>query len=283
MATLFNQGTLLYTPEGGEQRSIVSNTTGTEVTVDYGLEVEHAASPDTYAPGDSIVYSVIVRNTGSGTLFDLAVRAALADGALDYVEGSAVAFLSAPGGTTPYPVVATADGEGVIFTFSEPLPGGATVFLLYRAIASGQSTATARRRPCPHECESIVSTVTVTAHEGSPEGEVISESASTTIRCVPLTIVKSAPADAEVGETIAFRFTVTNQTDAPIVLDRLTDQLPAQFSFTALTLEVNGVNVPLLGTDYQIVGGLLTVDPAAIITLPAGGQAIYTVTGVVTA
>ena len=281
MATLFNQGTLRYTPVGGTQGLIVSNITGTEVEVGYGLEISHAASPATFAEGDTIVYTVVLRNTGSGTLTDLVVRADLADGALDYVEGSAVAFLSVNGDTTAYPVAVAPDGDGVIFSFAEPLPGGAEAVLVYRATVNG--TAAFARRACPHDCEPIVSCVEATAHEGGAQGQEISDRACTTITCAPLTVVKSAPADAEVGETISFVFTVTNNTASPIVLDALTDQLPEQFSFTALALEVDGAEVPLVATDYQLIDGLLTVDPAALITLPAGAVAVYTITGVVTA
>ena len=269
MATLFNQGTLLYTPAGGEQSSVVSNTTGTDVEVTYGLEVYHTASPDTFGIGDSILYTVALQNTGTGTLLNAVAESDLGGGALDYVGGSAAAFLYNGSALSDFPVNVS---EGsVIFTFPEPIPAGALVFLVYNATVNATAGNT------------VTSVVTATARAGSPDGVILTDSASATIRRLPLTIVKSAPTDASVGETISFRFTVTNQTDAPIVLDRLTDQLPAQFAFTSLSLEVDGASVPLVATDYQLIDGLLTVDPAATITLPAMAQAVYTVTGVVTA
>ena len=68
MAILSNQGTLLFTPEGGAQRTVVSNITSTDLTVSYGLSVSHGATPTTFGTGDVILYTVVLRNTGSGTL-----------------------------------------------------------------------------------------------------------------------------------------------------------------------------------------------------------------------
>ena len=68
MATLFNQGTLRFTSQGGTQTSISSNITSTEFDITYGLSVAHGASPESYAIGDTIRYAVVLENTGSGTL-----------------------------------------------------------------------------------------------------------------------------------------------------------------------------------------------------------------------
>jgi uncharacterized repeat protein (TIGR01451 family) len=87
-----------------------------------------------------------------------------------------------------------------------------------------------------------------------------------------------------VGDTISYGFTITNNTAASITLDQLTDQLPEQFSLTALTLTAGGTTTPLNeGSDYTLVGGLLTVDPAQPVVLTAGETVIVTVTGVITA
>jgi uncharacterized repeat protein (TIGR01451 family) len=270
MVTLFNQGTLRFTPRCGAQTSIVSNTTSTELEVAYGLEVSHGASPETYTNGDTIVYTVVLRNTGSGSLILPTVTVDLGGGALDYVGGSATAFLYANGDVTAYPFTVT---EGsVIFNFSEPLPTGGIVFLVYSAAVNETAQDT------------IVSTATGSASEGVATGPVISDSDTATITRVPLTILKSAPASASVGDTISYQFTITNNTADSIALDQLTDQLPEQFSLTAVTFTVNGSTFPLSeGSDYTLVNGLLTIDPAQSFILSAGETVIVTVTGVITA
>ena len=269
MATLQNQGTLLFTPQGGVQSTVVSNTTSTELQITYGLEVIHAAYPMGYTDGDEITYMVIMRNTGSGALILPTVTVDLAGGALDYVEGSATAFLYVGDTATPYPFGVTQGS--VIFSFTDPLPAGGTVLLTYRATVNAAAG------------DSITSTATATAAEGVATGPVITDSDSVTITRTPVTIVKTAPATATVGDTISYTFSVTNNTSAPIALNTLTDRLPAQFSLTAVTLTQGGTTTTLVeGTDYTLVDGLLTVAPTAL-SLAAGETVILTVTGVVTA
>ena len=109
MAILLNQGTLRYTPRGGMQEVAVSNTTSTVFEVNYGLSVSHGASPEIYGNGDSIRYSVVMTNTGSGTLYAPTIRVDLAGGALDYVQNSATAFLYSGTDVQELPFTVTLD------------------------------------------------------------------------------------------------------------------------------------------------------------------------------
>ena len=270
MPIMMNQGTLLFTPDCGQQASVISNTTSTDLEIGYGLSVSHGASPLTFGNGDTIAYTVVLRNTGSGTLILPTVTVDLGDGALDYVEGSAVAFLYDGENVTPYPFTVL---EGsVVFSFTDPIPAGAVVFLTYRATVTDSAG------------DSITSTATATAYEGVATGPAITDSDSVTIMRAPVTIVKSAPESAGVGDTIQFRFTITNNTTATVMLDRLVDQLPTPFSLTAVALVANGTSIPLTeGSDYTLEDGLLTVDPVQSYPLPAGETVIVIITGVVTA
>lgn len=277
MATIYNQGTLTFTPAGGEQTSVVSNIAGTELDISYGLEVSHGVSPETYTAGDTLRYTVVFRNTGNGTLASPTVTVDLADGTLNYVEGSAAAFLYAGGEVTEYPFTVSENG-GLTFAFSEPLPAGAAAFLVYEATV-GQNGVTAANCNC-----TIVSTATVTAYEGSAEGDEITDSDTATVTCAPITLVKSAPVSAAVGDTVVFRFTVTNNTGASVGLDRLTDQLPDQFELTAVSITLNGNEIPLTeGNDYTVTDGFLDITPAGTFVLPANGTVQVNVIGVITA
>ena len=271
MPTLYNRGTLFYTPFCGEQQTATSNTTSTTVDVSYNLTISHGASPVTFSDGDTIAYSVVLDNRGSGRFVDAVVTADLANGALDYVSGSAEAFLYNGSDVVAFPV--TVEEGSVIFRFTDPIPGGSIVFLTYRATVTDAAGDT------------VVSTATVTAREGDGNGDIVTDSDTATITRAALTIVKSAPETAEVGETISFRFTVTNSSSVPVSIDALNDRLPDGFGFTALTLSVNGTDVPLeAGVDYEIAAtGELRVDPVNPVTIAAGGTAVFTITGVVTA
>lgn len=271
MPTLYNRGTLFYTPLFGEQQTATSNTTSTTVDVSYALDISHGAAPTTFVEGDTIAYSVVLDNSGSGRFVDAVVTVDLANDALNYVSGSAEAFLYDGGDVVAFPV--TVEGGSVIFRFSQPIPGNSIVFLTYRATVNDGAADT------------IVSTATVTAREGDETGNAVTDSDTATITRAALSIVKSAPEAAEIGETISFLFTVTNTSSVSVSIDVLNDRLPENFNFTSLTLAVNGVNVPLVaGVDYEIVAtGELRVDPAEAVSIPAGGTAVFTITGVVTA
>ena len=269
MATLINQGTLRFTPAGGTQSSVISNSTATDFQVSYGIRVVHGASPDTFVVGDTIRYAVVLENTGSGALSSPTVTTDLGGGALDYVEGSAAAFLY-DGADVVGVTVSVTEGSAV-FTFAEDIPGGATLILVYDAVVNATAGDT------------VVSTATGSATDG--DGVTLSDSDTATITANPISIVKSAPASAQVGETIQYTFTVTNNTGGDVVLNDLTDALPAGFSFTGITLTIAGTPVPLTeGLDYTVTpDGVLTLSPAAEQTLPAGAVATVVITGVVTA
>ena len=68
MATLQNQGTLRFTPEGGMQSTAVSNITSTVFDVSYGLRVTHGVAPSLFGNGETLRYVVVMENTGSGML-----------------------------------------------------------------------------------------------------------------------------------------------------------------------------------------------------------------------
>ena len=272
MATLVNRGTLLFTPESGAQQQLSSNTTATVVTVTYGLEVSHAAAVDTFVPGDTVSYTVLLRNTGTGTLFEPRVTVDSGGSALSYVDGSATAFLYANGTVTAVPVTA-AQNSPITFTFDTVIPAGGILFLSYDALVA--STAP----------DVIVSTATGSAREGSATGALLTDSDTATITRVTLTVTKSAPGEAQVGESISYVFTVTNDSAGRVSFDRLTDSLPEGFGFTGISLVVGGVAVPLTaGVDYTVSeSGELVLAPAGTVFLPAGSSAIVTITGVVTA
>lgn len=272
MPTLINRGTLLYTPYLGDQQSLDSNITTTEVNVSYGLEVSHAATPVTFAVGDAIFYTVLLRNTGSGTLYNPFVVDDFEGGELSYVAGSATAFLYAGGDVVAVPVTVT-QSSPIIFDLDTTIPAGGFVYITYSAVVESATE------------DEIVSTAQGGANQGSETGPTITDSDTATITRTWLTIVKNAPETASVGDTINYQFTITNTSDAAITLDSLTDQLPEGFSFTVATLTVGGVVVPLVaGTDYTVNNdGLFTLDPVALIMLPAGATALLTISGVVTA
>lgn len=272
MAILTNQGTLLFTPEGGTQSSLASNITTTDVSVTYGLSVSHGVTPSTFTVGDVLDYTVLAENTGTGSLYNPFVSITASGGTLDFVGGSASAFLYTGGTLTPVALTVTGTAP-LTFVTDIVMPAGSILYVNY------QSTVTSA------ESNEIVSTATVGANEGSETGATISDSDTATVTRTLLSIFKTAPDSASVGDTINYQFTVTNTAASPITLDSLSDQLPQGFAFSGVTLTVGGTAVPLVeGVDYTVGDtGLFLFDPGAVITLPAGEVAILTISGVLTA
>ncbi|MBR7111688.1 MAG: hypothetical protein IKC75_02025 [Clostridia bacterium] len=272
MPTLINQGTLFFTPAFGQQQSLDTNITTTEVEVCYGLEVSHAATPTTFTVGNTIFYTVLLRNTCTGTLYNPFVTVDFTGGELTNVPGSAGAFLYAGTGVIAVPVTATQNSP-ITFVIDSAIPAGGFVYLTYSATVT---SATANE---------IVSTAIGAANEGSPTGPTISDGGIAVITRTPLSIVKTAPETADVGQSISYQFTIANNSGDPITLDRLTDQLPLGFAFTVATLTVDGTPVSLVaGTDYTVTPeGFFTLEPTSTVMLPVGAIAVLTLNGVVTA
>ena len=272
MATLINQGTLFFTPCDGVQQSLTTNITETEVEVTYGLSVFHGVTPNTFAVGDTLSYTVVLQNTGSGTLYTPNVGISVAGGTLALVPDSVTAYLLTADDVTAVPVTVTG-GAPFGFVIDAAIPAGALVYLDY------QATVTAATG------DVLVSTATGGANAGSPAGPILTDSDTAIARRQTLQITKSAPEAASVGDTIAYRFVITNSGEESVTIDVLTDQLPDGFSFTGAALVVGGVIVPLTaGVDYTVTpDGLFTLNPATHIALPAGTSAVLTLTGVVTA
>lgn len=275
MATIQNQGTVFYTSNGSTEVSLTSNTTFTEINVAYELDISHAASPTSYVLGDTIRYTTVLRNIGTGTYYDPIVSVDLGNGTLSYVSGSAVAYLNNGGELVPLTVNVTpreASAVGVTFSFGNALlPRDAEIILVYDATVESLGDG------------SITSVATGSAAQGSPDGAVDTVTDSAVITASPLTLEKTAPTVANVGDTISYVFNLTNNTASPIEINGLSDQLPAGFTFVGVALEVEGVAVPIEAGDYSVIDNLFTYAPITPPVLGAGDLAQLTITGVVTA
>ncbi len=271
MSIIINHGTLLFTPEGGQQTSVSSNEAATELNVSYELEVSYGASPDTFVPGATILYTAVIRNTGTGTLQNPVVTADMGGGALVCVDDSAAAFLACDSGISQVPV-AVVSGCATTFSLSCDLPAGGVIVLTYNATVAATDES------------SITACIEVSAGEPQVEKNCTA-TAETTITRSALSLVKSAPGCAEIGENVAYTFTVTNYGAEAVTLDQLTDQLPANFVCDSVGLTIGGVEQTLTqGTDYTVsAANLFTLNPAGTLTVPASGCAVLTLGGSFTA
>ena len=271
MSIIINHGTLLFTPAGGQQTSVSSNEAATELNVSYELAVSYGASPDTFVPGDVILYTAVIQNTGTGTLQNPVITADMGGGALVCIDDSVAAFLVSDGSISPVPV-AVGSGCPTTFSLTCDLPAGGVIVLTHNAtvVATDES--------------SITASIEVSAGEPQVE-KSCTATAETTITRSVLSLVKSAPGCAEIGESVAYTFTMTNYGAEAVTLDQLTDQLPANFVCGSIGLTIDGAVQTLTpDTDYTVsAANLFTLNPAGTLSIPAGACAVLTINGSFTA
>ena len=286
MATITNNGTINYTING-ETLDLQSNTVATDLNVSYQASMTKTASPTQFIPGDVITYQLLIKNTGSGTLYNPGVSDNLGEptvsetAPLTYVTGSASAYLydSTDTVVTPLDITSITVGSNVEFTVSGTIPEGYYVVITYRTIVNTDIAATAT---------SITNTAVFTANEGGISGAEYTVSASETITRDAVSIVKAATPDSvNPGDTLTYTFTLTNIENEPVTINTLTDQLPAAFDIAdTITVRIGATTVTYTeGTDYTVTdGNLLVISPAAASTplsIPAataGDAGITTIT-----
>ncbi|MDX2240590.1 MAG: isopeptide-forming domain-containing fimbrial protein [Leptolyngbyaceae cyanobacterium bins.302] len=136
---------------GGPFRNVRSNTVTVPLVAER-LEIIKVGDRGAAEPGDTVIYRLLVKNSGSSTLTNLVVTDTLPLG-LQYVNNSAKASLSTAG-SPDVPVNISAGANGQIVTFTYPsLAPQQTLTIVYAALltpdavrGSGRNSAVARAR-----------------------------------------------------------------------------------------------------------------------------------------
>jgi uncharacterized repeat protein (TIGR01451 family) len=221
---LVNRSTVSFT-SGTISASAASNTEITPVT-QPDISVEKTASSSAATVGDTVAFTVVVRNTGN-----LPAEATITDilpTGTAFVENSVVV------NGMPYPgadpaagidIGAVAPGQSTVATFSvivEDLPPS---LQLTNVATTDFTFATADGRTFSRSVASNVITLSVSA----PNVEVVK---STTV------------ADAAVGEIVPYTITVTNRGATTIANVVLSDAIPNGTTFVEDSVVVNGIAAP---------------------------------------
>lgn len=173
---------------------VVSSHITTKTWVAPAISVQKIAPPSTIVGGE-IPYQITVMNTGSVATQGLTIR--------DTVPESLVLLRSVP--------EATLQGNNLLWSFG-PLQAGqaVTVQFVCQATAPG--------------------TVTNCADAATPEGLIAQSCTRTEVLVGGLTVAKTGPSTAMVGQPVTFQITVTNTGNAPVSNVRLTDQFDPGFA-----------------------------------------------------
>lgn len=246
----------------------------------------------TFVPGEVLTYQIVVTNTGTGTLFNPVIVDDLGtslDGTpLSYVSGSASVFLYNNAGTvvSTMPVaVATAESSAT-FNITGSIPQGNFIVLTYETVVDASLDPTV---------VSILNQATFTGNEGGVSGPTLTMTASEGINRETVTMVKSV-SDTQVspGNPLTYTLTLTNIGATEVTINRLVDQLPANFEIDdtiVVQIGANTVNYDI-NTDYTVTdANLLTIDPALEsppLSIPAAteteaGITVINISGTVTA
>lgn len=265
MATITNQASLTY-------RGLTRLSNRTVGQLDNGLTVDKNVNTETYTPGERKVYSVALRNTGTGPLTDLT----FSDDLGGYVyQGQTVYPLTFVAGSVQYYVNGVLQADPAVVT-AEPLvfqgidlPAGGSAVLIYEAEVSDYAD--------PGQGGTITNTVTV---EGAPGGNSQASVTITALAQPVLDLVKAmSPTTVTACETVTYTLTLCNSGNAATEAG---DNVVVSDTFEPvlhnITVTLDGVALAA-GTDYTYdestgafatVAGAIALDAATFTQHPDG-------------
>ena len=271
MATFYNQATLSF---GGN----VLNSNTTEAELISGLTLTKTALNGSYGPGDSVIYTITLTNSGTTSYGTLTVNDNLGAYStpggttalpLTYVDGSLRFYLNGVLQSAP-----TVSGVGGLEISDFILPGGGVATFVYEArvnefapIAQGST---------------IVNTASTDGGIGIGE---LTDSATITVNEAPsLTIAKAVcPPVISDNQELTYTIIVQNLGNIPIVAG---DGVIVSDVFNPV---LSGISVSLNGSELtegaeytydEATGAFATAD--GVITVPAATYTQDPTTGVIT-
>ena len=271
MATITNQSQTTYQFDGSSEVLTTSSNIN-EVTLEenQGLILTKTASPTTFVAGSIITYTVTITNSSSSFLTGVRIIDNLGANNLAYVLGSA--RLTAGSVTYPVNPVATTP---LTFTLQQ-LNVGASMTLTYRAQVINNLPTTVDTINNSIEGIGYTSTGTITGFASSSINRT--GTGSNFVATKTASVETTYP-----NRLFSYTIRLTNNNTANATAIETTDQLPANFVITSITLKIGaGSTITLLGTDYTLSGtNLLTIPSASgpLVSVPSENETIITING----
>ena len=244
--TINNSAAAIYTFDGTTSNLANSNVLPINYETSQGLTITKTADTSTFSAGSIITYTITITNNSSMYLTGVRIIDNLGGGNLAYVLSSASLTTS----TQTYPVTPIA---------TNPLTFTLTVSLITNTVQGIGYTSTG----------------------------TINGFANNTIQkknSVEFSLTKTSNVtNVSTNQTFNYYLTLTNNTNALSSVSSLTDQLPNNFIVISVKLKVgNTAEQTLDSSDYTLSSSNLLQIPSAtgpIITVPANGSTIVTITG----
>ena len=253
--------TALPTPPTLTDQAAVSFTSGAFSNVSFSntlvvpvfqpiIAVVKSANTANATVGDTIVYSLLVTNTGN-LAADVTITDPVPTGAVFVPNSVQINGVPQPGvnPTTGVPL-------GVI-------PAGGTVSVTLTMQATVESLPPSQQ---------LANQATATYTYSPPDGRVLNGSVTSNILIIPVsspivTVTKSTTAvDAVSGDTITYTINVTNNGIAPINNVVVVDPTPANTVFVPGSVTLDGTPLPTANPNTGILVGTLAPGASAVIT-----------------
>ncbi len=216
-----------------------------------------APSTGTVTPGSTLTYTIVVSNTGPGTV----TAASVSDPFPSNLTGVSYTSVAAGGATDTNPT-----GSGSTLTDTVTLPSGASI--TYTVLGTVISTATS----------SLSNTATVTATNGTTTHATDNDNLLTITKVDNRGGSSIAPSTGTVtpGSTLTYTIVVSNTGPGTVTAASVSDPFPSNLTGVSYTSVAAG---GATDTNPTGSGGTLTDT----VTLPAGSSITYTVLGTVSA
>ena len=248
------------TPPLGTTDPVPGNNTASDtnpVGPEADLLITKSSTPNPYVPGAGFTYTITVTNSGLSDVVNARVQDALP------AAISGFGWTCTPNGAGAS--CGTTNGTGNIDALVT-LPAGTNAVFSVTGTVPSETTGT------------LLNAVTVTPPLGTTDPVPGNNTASDTNPVGPeadLLITKSSTPNPYVpGAGFTYTITVTNSGLSDVVNARVQDALPAAISGFGWTCTPNGA-----GASCGTTNGTGNID--ALVTLPAGTNAVFSVTGTV--
>ena len=268
--TINNQATANYQFSGsGEMNTITTNVNSVVLEDSQGLSITKTGSPNTFLAGDIITYTIKITNTSASYLTGVRIIDNLGGGNLAYVLGSANLATA----TQTYPVTPIATNP-LTFTLQQ-LNVGATMTLTYRCQVIFN---------LPQSVTSITNTVNGIGYTSTGTITGFDNYTIQKKNSLDFSFDKStSETNVFQNQVFSYRLAFINGSSTSANVTSLTDQLPANFVITSVTLqEGSGSIITLTGDDYDLNATNLFTMPTATgeqIFVPANSTTVITING----
>lgn len=288
-STLNNQANISYDYTGARSaQNAESNTVRTTLLDEYNLTATKTALNNTFRPGNSVTYTLLIKNDGRGDVYNLNVTdnlgSDLSSKPLNFSD-AALYINNVKVDVTP---VINPDNS-VSFQIPSPFMSGDTAMIIYDSIVNPDLQP---------GVNSITNTANIIANGGSASGSIVTvnPSPSATINVenyAQLNISKQTDKDTiTAGESLTYTFTINNSGNQQANNIVLNDTLPQNFAINQVTSTTNGITTTYAPGQYNLDASTNTITlpnnsgpeiivPPAINSNP--GTTVIQITGIVNA